>query len=40
MVTHDEQLAQNASRTVTMRDGRIVADTGEPRSFQELRLIQ
>jgi len=33
MVTHDEHLAMNASRTVTMRDGRIVADTGGPDPF-------
>ena len=34
MVTHDEQLAQSASRTVTMRDGQVVQDTGEPRPFR------
>ena len=30
MVTHDETLARSASRIVTMRDGRVVADTGQP----------
>jgi putative ABC transport system ATP-binding protein len=30
MVTHDESLAKSASRIVTMRDGRVVADTGPP----------
>jgi ABC-type lipoprotein export system ATPase subunit len=28
MVSHDESLARSASRIVTMRDGRVVADTG------------
>ncbi len=28
MVTHDESLARSASRILTMRDGRVVADTG------------
>ena len=28
MVTHDGDLAKSASRTVTMRDGRVVGDTG------------
>jgi putative ABC transport system ATP-binding protein len=27
MVTHDESLARSASRIVTMRDGRVIADT-------------
>jgi ABC-type lipoprotein export system ATPase subunit len=30
MVTHDEPLAKSASRIVTMRDGRVVADTCGP----------
>ena len=30
MVTHDETLARSASRIVTMCDGRVVADTGQP----------
>lgn len=30
MVTHDEALARCASRIVTMRDGRVIADTGSP----------
>ena len=28
IVTHDPGIAETASRTVTLRDGRIVADTG------------
>jgi putative ABC transport system ATP-binding protein len=30
MVTHDEELAMSASRIVTMRDGRMVNDSGAP----------
>jgi putative ABC transport system ATP-binding protein len=30
IVTHDPGIAESASRTVTLRDGRIVSDTGGP----------
>lgn len=28
LVTHDPEIARNASRTITLRDGRIIEDTG------------
>ena len=30
LVTHDAEIAQNAARTITLRDGLIMEDTGGP----------
>jgi putative ABC transport system ATP-binding protein len=34
LVTHDERIAASGDRTITLRDGRIVAETRHPRTAQ------
>ncbi|MEW2430420.1 ABC transporter ATP-binding protein [Micromonospora sp. NPDC047644] len=35
MVTHDQEVAARAQRRITMRDGVVVADSGDPRSAHD-----